>query len=820
MSERIIEKNLASVMKPRYKSYALSVIEDRALPDLRTGLKPVLKRSLYSMYTMGLKSNAKVKKSARVVGDTLGKYHAHGDTSVYEAIVRASQDWNMRYPLVEMPSNNGSRDGDPAAAMRYTELRLSKVGEAILDDINKNTIDFGPNYDDTELEPITLPCKLPMLIANGVSGIAVSMATNIPPHNMTELLNAAQAVINNTAEGKDTTVEELMQHVQGPDFPDGGIIINNKELKKAFSTGRGKVTLRGEVEIVDLKKGHKGIQVTSLPYQVPPIDFITKVNKLMQDNKIEGIKEIQNNSEGEAVEILILLKKDVNAELILNQLYKQTDLQKNISYNMNALLDEKPVTVTLPDYINEYLSHCLEVILRRTQFDLDKDAKRASNIEALSAAVSELSKVTEIITESDNPIEELKALLEITDEQAEYVLDTKLRALAKQNTTKLEEEYNELQVRMAEFNKILNDESYSLQVLSKEIEELKEKFGDERRTKIDVSINGEITDEDLVKDEPLVVTITSDGLIKSVDEKEYSTQKRGGKGSKTATTKSDEIVTDLFSINSKDDILFMTNIGRCHKLKGYAIPKVAKTAKGKHINNFIKLEEDEEVVSVMAIKVKEEAESSILFVTALGQVKRLAIKDLGSRYSAIRVLTIKEGDALQTCLKVNEGQDVMLCTAKGQSARFTISTETKKPVRPQGRTAAGVQGIKVTDGDYVVGATAIEDGSNILTLTAQGLAKQTLGSAWEAKGRGGKGLICHKITEKTGDLVEVLAVKENEEIFVGTESGKIIRLSVDDIPTSGRSAIGIKAIRLDEGDAAFTASLAPMNMIEEDESEE
>lgn len=816
MSEKVIEKNLGAIMKPRYKSYALSVIGDRALPDLRTGLKPVLKRSLYSMYTMGLKANTKPKKSARVVGDVLGKYHPHGDASVYEAIVRSAQDWSMRYPLISLEGNNGSRDGDPAAAMRYTEIKLSKIGEAILDDINKNTVDFAPNYDDTELEPTTLPCKLPMLLANGVEGIAVSMATYIPPHNMSELLDAASMIIRNTQEGKETTIEELMEHVKGPDFPDGGIITNTKELKKAFTTGKGKITLRGKAEIVDLKKNHKGIRITSLPYQSKPIDFIAKAKKLNEDNKIEGIKDIENNSEGELTDILLILKKDVNAELVLNQLYKQTDLQKNISYNMNALLDGKPVQVTLIEYMNEYLSHCLEILLKRTQYDLEKDKKRLSNIEALATAIDNLKEVTKIITESDSPVTELMELLEITEEQVNYILETKLRTLAKQSTEKLEEEYNTLQERIAEFNKILTDEDYSLEVLSKEISILKEQFGDERRTILDLTQSGEITDEDLIKDEPLVVTITSDGLIKSVEEKEYTTQKRGGKGSKAASTKEDEIVTDLFSINSKDDILFMTNTGRCHKIKGYSIPKVTKSAKGKHVNNFIKLEENEEIVSVMALKVKEEADASILFVTALGQVKRLSVKDLGSRYSALRVLTIKEGDALQTCLKIYENQDVMLCTAKGQSIRFTVSTETKKPVRPQGRSAAGVQGIKVAENDYVIGATAIEDGSNILTLTANGLAKQTKGAAWEAKGRGGKGIVCHKITDKTGDLVSVLAVKEDDELFVGAESGKIIRLAAKDIATSGRSAIGSKAITLSDGDSAFTASLAP-NTLEKDE---
>ena len=810
MAERIVSKDLGAVMKPRYKTYALSVIGDRALPDLKTGLKPVLKRGLYSMYDMGLRANAKPKKSARVVGDVLGKYHPHGDASVYEAIVRATQDWNMRYPLINLQGNNGSRDGDSAAAMRYTEIKLTKIGEQTLADINKNTVDFSPNYDDTELEPDTLPCRLPMLLANGTEGIAVTMATSIPPHNMTELMSAAQRIIHNTIEGKDTEVSELMEDIKGPDFPDGGIIVNNKELRKAFETGRGKITVRG-----------KAINITSLPYQCKPIDFINKVEKLRQDNKIDGIKEIENCSENEVICINIILKKDANPELVLNQLYKQTDLQKNISYNMNALLDGKPVQVTLVDYMNEYLSHCLDVLLRRTSYDLGKISKRAVILEAIFTAAENFDAVVEIQKSAEDPIASLMETFEFTEEQARYIDDAKLRRLVRETElNKSREEYEDIQVLIAEYNKILNDEAYSLQVLSREIDELKEEFGDERRTVIDTTINGEITDEDLIKDEPLVVTITSDGLIKSVDEKEYSTQKRGGKGTKTASTKDDEVVTDLFSINAKDDILFMTNIGKCHKIKGYQIPKVAKTAKGKHVNNFIKLEQDEEIVSVMALRVKEEADSSILFVTALGQVKRLAVKDLGSRNTAVRVLTIKDGDALQTCLKVKEGEDVLIATAKGQSIRFKVSTETKKPVKPQGRTASGVQGIKVsTEDDYVIGATVLDDNSNILTLTANGLAKQTKGSAWETKGRAGKGIVCHKITEKTGDLVSVLAVKEEDELFVGTESGKIIRLAANSIATSGRSAIGSKAITLGEDDYAFTASLAPINLEDKDKGE-
>ena len=600
-----------------------------------------------------------------------------------------------------------------------------------------------------------------------------------------------------------------MSIIKGPDFPGGGIIINNKDLKKAFTTGRGRITLRGKVEIKEDKKKNKYIEIVEIPYQVKPCDLIKKILDLKADGKIEGIKDVDDMSD-KNLSIVISLKKDANIELILNQLYKLTDLQKNINYNMNALLNGKPVTVTLGEYMNEYLSHCLEVLVRKTKFELAKDSKRLDIIEAIFAASENFDDVVEIQKTSDNPITELMEKFNFSNEQAKYIDDAKLRRLVRQEELKkLENEYTELKEIIAEHNRIIEDELYALDVLYKELDELEEKFGDERRTSIELTGNGDITDEDLIKDEPLVVTITSDGLIKSVDEKEYSTQKRGGKGTKAASTKNDEIVTDLFSINSKDDILFISNTGKCHKVKGYAIPKVSKTGKGKHINNFIKLDENEEIVSVMALNIKKEAESSILFVTALGQVKRLSVKDLGSRYSAIRVLTIKEGDALQTCLKVDEGQDVILCTAKGQSIRFTVSTETKKP--------AGVLGIKVAEDDYVVGATAIEDGSNILTLTANGLAKQTKGAAWEAKGRGGKGIVCHKITERTGDLVCVLAVKENEEIFVGTESGKIIRLSVNDISTSGRAAIGTKVISLTDNDCAFTASLAPITLDNEEE---
>lgn len=645
------------------------------------------------------------------------------------------------------------------------------------------------------------------------------MSTSIPPHNLTELMDAALKYVENVQQEKETTLEDLMQHIKGPDFPDGGIIVSKRDLKKAYETGKGRITLRGKCEITEPKKGQKMIVIRELPYQVNKEKFCKKVRDLSAESKIEGIREvIDSSSEENGVCVEITLRKDVNPDFVLNQLYKQTELQKNITFNMTALLNERPVSVNLLEYINEYLNHCLNVLTRRTQFELDRDYKRAQNIEAIAAALENIDAVIEIIKTSDTPEADVKELLQLdTDEQALYVVDARLRSMSKKSTEKLQEEYDELVAKIERAQAILNDEAVALETLAEELVILKDKFGDDRRTTFDLTAGGDISEEDLVKEEPLVVSLTSDGLIKAVEEKEYTTQKRGGKGVKGSVTKDDEVVTDLFSISSKDDLLFMTSTGRCHKLKGYKIPKVAKSAKGKHINNFISLNEDEHIVSIMSLRVAEEMDSSIVFFTALGQVKRLAVKDLSSRFPATKVLTIKEGDELATCLKAKEGEDILVCTAKGQSARFTISTESKKPIRPQGRSASGVQGIKVAEDDYVIGATIITDKTNILTLTSKGLAKQTQGSAWEAKGRGVKGIICHKITEKTGEIVSVLAVNDNDELFVGTDQGKIIRLAASSIATSGRASIGSKAISLSEGDYANAASLAPANNLEEEE---
>ena len=729
-----------------------------------------------------------------------------------------SQDWNSRYPLVELQGNNGSRDGDSPAAMRYTEIKLTAIGEHNMEDVNKNTVDFQPNYDNTELEPIDTPTMLPMLFANGCDGIAVGMATSIPPHNLTELMDASLKYIENVKQNKETTLDDLMEHIKGPDFPDGGIIVSKKDLKKAYETGKGKVTLRGKCEIVESGK-QKKIIIKELPYQVNKERLCKKIRDLGTESKVEGIREvIDSSSEEKGINIEITLRKDTNPTFVLNQLYKQTELQKNVSFIVKALYDNKPITVSLLDYITKYLNHCLDVYTRKTQFELEKDYKKAKNIEAIAAALNNIETVIEILKTSDDPVEDIKTTLELeSKEQAEYIVDSKLRTISKKSEEKLQEEYDELVVKIERYQSILENEDVALDELSKELLMLKNKFGDERRTTFDLTAGGDITEEDLIKEEPLVVSLTSDGLIKAVEEKEYATQKRGGKGVKGSITKDDEVVTNLFSISSKDDLLFMTNTGRCHKLKGYKIPKVAKSAKGKHINNFIDLNENEYVVSIMSLKVKEEIDNSIIFVTALGKVKRLAVKDLSSRFPATKVLTIKEGDELATCLKAKEGDDILICTAKGMSTRFTISSTSKKPINAQGRTAAGVSGIKVGEDDYVIGATLINNDDNILTLTSKGLAKQTSGSAWESKNRGIKGIICHKITEKTGEIVSILSVSKDDEIFVGTDQGKIIRLSVESIANSGRASIGTKVISLSANDYANAASLAPNNINDNEE---
>lgn len=802
MAEQIIRTSITDAMGPKYLTYAMYSIKDRALADLRDGLKPVGLRGLYTMAEMGLRASSKHKKSARVVGNVIGYYHPHGDISVYDALVRFSQPWSLRYPLVDMQGNNGSRDGDTPAAMRYTEMRLTPYAEQMLKDINKNTVNFKPNYDDTEQEPTVLPSLIPNLLANGTEGIAVGMAASIPPHNLRELYDACLYIIDNV--DREIEIEELFNFVKGPDFPDGGIIVDTKDLAKAYTTGKGRIVLRAKYEIETIGRNN-AIVITEIPYQVNKERFVNKVEDMSKTGKIEGIKECRDESNKQGVRVVIELKRDANTQLVINKLLKHTDMQISVGFNMMALNNNQPVMFTLKDALEVFLAHCTEVITRRTQFDYEKAYQRAHLIEGIMKVLENVDSAIHIIRNSTTPIEDLISDFELSDVQADYIYEMKVKTLSRQSEDRLTNELNELNEKINHYTQILNDESVLLATLSQELTELRDRFGDDRRTEIARNANSTINEEDLIKDEELVITITSDGLIKSVEEKEYNTQKRGGKGSKAAATKNDEVVTDLFTVKSKDDLLFITNQGRCHTLKAYKIPKSSRTAKGKSINNFINLNEGEYPVSTLATKLTDE-ENSIMFLTYNGIIKRLPVTHLSSRMSVTKVIGLKEGDELVTALIAKENDDILMVTALGQGLRTTI---TQEKIRPMGRSAAGVKGIKIKEGDIVIGMTKITNDTDVMTVTSKGLGKRTKGSEFPVKNRGGQGVKAHKVSERSGTVVSCLTVEEGDQIFVGTESGNIIRLNVDPLAKSGRDTTGNKLINLVGEDQVFTASLAP-----------
>lgn len=817
ISKEIIDiQSIREIMANKFYEYAEHVIGDRALPDARDGLKPVHRRIIYDADELGLRYNSSYKKSARLVGDVLGKYHPHGDTAVYDSAVRMAQNFSLRYVLMDGHGNFGSVDGDSPAAMRYTEIRMSKMGQQLLKDIDKDTVDFKDNFDGSEQEPTVLPVLIPNLLANGSDGIAVGMSTYIPPHNLTELFDACLFLIENVHR-TDIKVEELMQFVKGPDFPTAGTIVDKKDLLKAFKTGKGRVTLRGKYEIVQNKKDTV-IYITELPYQVNKKKLIEKIDSLSKNDKIEGIKEINDESNKEGMSIAITLKRGADALLVMNKIIKHTDFQVNINYNMMALVNGAPMQLGLKECLDIFLAHCVEVITRRTQYDLNKVNARMFIIEGVEKALEDIETTIAIIRGANSAREGIDALIaeyEFEEVQAKYIWDLKINALSNFNTDKLEAEYNDLLIKHKTLIDILNDQSIMLTTLAGELKALKEEYGDERKTSIDLSANTNISEEDLIEDENLIVTISNQGLIKSVNEKEYNTQKRGGKGAKAATTKDDEVIIDLFTMNSKDDLLFITNIGRCHAIKAYKIPKGSKTAKGKSINNYITLQEGEYPVSIIATKIEEE--TSIVFVTKNGMIKRLPVTHLSSRHVATKVITIKDGDELVNALIAKENDNMLIATKKGMSIRIEVTNEM---LRPMGRTAAGVKGIKVKDDDLVVDMTKIDDSSLILSITEQGFGKATEESLWKPQKRGGIGLKGHNISSKTGDLVACLSVTNEDEIFVGTEQGQIIRLKLTDIAKSKRDTAGTKMIKLYNSDVVMSASIAPIKEEDEQESED
>ncbi len=790
---KIIERNIEAEMKTAYIDYAMSVIVSRALPDVRDGLKPVHRRILYSMHEDGITSDKPYRKCANTVGSVLGRYHPHGDSSVYDAMVRLAQDFSMRYMLIDGHGNFGSIDGDGAAAMRYTESRMSKIAEQMLVDIEKNTVDFMPNYDDRLQEPTVLPSKIPALLINGSSGIAVGMATNIPPHNLTEVINGAIKVI----EDDNVTNEELMQIIKGPDFPTGAMILGKEGIKEAYTTGKGKITVRAETEIEEMSGGRQRIIVSSLPYQVNKANLIIKIDELIKEKKIEGVSEVRDESDrNERVRIVIELKRDARPQVILNQLFKHTQMQDTFGVIMLALVNGEPKILTLKECLEEYIKHRREVVLRRTKFDLDKAEARAHILEGLIIAIDNIDEVVKIIRESyDDAKERLMERFKLTDIQAQAILDMQLKRLSGLQREKLEEEYAELMKLIAYYKEVLSSETLVFEIIKTELIEIRDKFGDERLTKISAA-EGEFEEEDLVKEEQTVIALTHFGYIKRMPIDTYKSQRRGGKGITGIATREDDFVKEIFSASTHDTILFFSNKGKMYRLRGFEIPEAGRTAKGTAIVNLLNLEAGEKISAIIPIQNFAEGKY-LLMGTKSGLIKKTPLQEYDSnRRTGLMGITLREDDELID-VRMTDGQDnVVLVTRKGMSITFD-----EKDVRPVGRTAQGVIGMRLDDDDYVVGMEPIIAGSQatLLAITENGFGKRTELEEYRVQNRGGRGVITYKITPKTGELVGIKIVSGKEDVILITDTGTIIRLNSGEISVLGRSTQGVTLMRTNEG---------------------
>ena len=791
--EKIIERNIETEMKTAYIDYAMSVIVSRALPDVRDGLKPVHRRILYSMHEDGITSDKPYRKCANTVGSVLGRYHPHGDASVYDAMVRLAQDFSMRYMLIDGHGNFGSIDGDGAAAMRYTESRMSKIAEQMLVDIEKNTVDFMPNYDDRLQEPTVLPSKIPALLINGSSGIAVGMATNIPPHNLTEVINGTIKLIDNP----ECTIEELMQEVKGPDFPTGAMILGREGIKEAYTTGRGKITVRSETEIEEMSNNKQRIIVRSLPYQVNKANLIIKIDELIKDKKIEGISEVRDESDRqERVRIVIELKRDARPQVILNQLFKHTQMQDTFGIIMLALVDGEPKILTLKQCLEEYIKHRKTVILRRTKFELDKAEARAHILQGLMIAIDNIDEVIKIIRESyDDAKERLMKRFELTDIQAQAILDMQLKRLSGLQREKLEEEYAELLRLIAYYKEILSSETLVYDIIKTELLEIKEKYGDERLTKI-TAAEGEFEEEDLVKEEQVIITLSHFGYIKRLPVDTYRSQRRGGKGITGMTTREEDFVKEIFTASTHDTLLFFSNKGKMYRLRGFEIPEAGRTAKGTAIVNLLNLDAGEKISAIIPIQNFAEGKY-LLMATQNGLIKKTPLVEYDSnRRTGLMGITLKDDDELID-VRMTDGEDnVVLVTRKGMSITFD-----EKDVRPVGRTAQGVIGMRLDEEDRVIGMEPIIAGSKatLLAITENGFGKRTELEEYRVQNRGGKGVITYKITPKTGEIVGIKIVSGVEDIMLVTDTGTIIRLNSGEVSVLGRSTQGVTLMRTNEG---------------------
>lgn len=807
-NNNLIDVNLTSEMKTSFIDYAMSVIVSRALPDVRDGLKPVQRRILYGMNELGVTPDKPHKKSARITGDVMGKYHPHGDSSIYEAMVRMAQWWSYRYMLVDGHGNFGSMDGDGAAAQRYTEARMSKIALEMLRDLNKNTVDFQGNYDGSEREPIVLPSRIPNLLVNGATGIAVGMATNIPPHNLAETIDAVKLMMDNP----EVTTRELMEVLPGPDFPTGGLVMGKSGIHRAYETGKGSIVLRSRTEIETTKSGRERIVVTEFPYMVNKTKVHEHIVRLAQEKRIEGITAVRDESSREGVRFVIEVRRDASANVILNNLFKLTQLQINFSFNMLAIEKGVPKILSLRQILADYIAHQQEVVVRRTQFDKDKAEARAHILEGLLIALDHLDEVITIIRNSQTDAEaqaELMARFELTERQSQAILDMRLRRLTGLERDKIQNEYNDLLALIADLADILAKPERVNAIIKEELDESKRKFADARRTELMVGEVVSLEDEDLIEEEDVVITLSNKGYIKRLAQDEFRSQKRGGRGVQGTGVNDDDFVRDIVSTSTHDHLYFMTNKGRVYRLKGYEIPEYGRTAKGLPIVNLLKLDEGETIQTVINAKSDEASDNNhLVFVTRQGLVKRTKEAEFKNiRQNGLIALKLREGDELINVFLTTGNEEIIIGTKFGYSVRFKEDT-----IRSMSRMAAGVKGITLRDGDQVVGAAAITEDQEVLIITEKGYGKRTSATEYPTKGRGGKGIKTANITDKNGNLAGIVTVSGDEDIIVITDTGVVIRTAVANISQTGRATQGVKVMRLDD-----TARIVTFALVEPEE---
>ncbi|CYV25627.1 DNA gyrase subunit A [Streptococcus suis] len=809
--KNLVTVNLTNEMKSSFIDYAMSVIVSRALPDVRDGLKPVHRRILYGMNELGITPDKPHKKSARITGDVMGKYHPHGDSAIYEAMVRMAQWWSYRHMLVDGHGNFGSMDGDGAAAQRYTEARMSKIALEMLRDINKNTVNFADNYDASEREPEVLPARFPNLLVNGTTGIAVGMATNIPPHNLGETIEAVKLVMDNP----EVTTREIMEVLPGPDFPTGALVMGKSGIHRAYETGKGSIVLRSRTEIEEYGNGRERIVVTEFPYMVNKSKVQEHIVKLVQEKRIEGITAVRDESNREGVRFVIEVRRDASANVILNNLFKQTQLQTNFSFNMLAIQNGVPKILSVRQILESYIEHQKEVVTRRTRFDKEKAEARAHILEGLLIALDHIDEVIRIIRNSETDAiaqAELMEKFELSERQSQAILDMRLRRLTGLERDKIQSEYDELVALIADLADILAKPERVVQIIKDELEEVKRKYADPRRTELMVGEVLSLEDEDLIEETDVLITLSNQGYIKRLAQDEFQAQKRGGRGVQGTGVKDDDFVRKLVSTSTHDRLLFFTNKGRVYRLKGYEIPEYGRTAKGLPVVNLLKLEENEAIQTIINVTKDQEADSYLFFATRQGVVKRTSVSEFANiRQSGLKALNLKEDDELINVFLTNGQADIIMGTKFGYSVRFT-----ETDVRNMGRTATGVRGINLREGDQLVGATMISDDQEVLVLTEKGFGKRTPASEYPTKGRGGKGIKTLKVAEKNGSLAGLTTVSGDEDIMVITDTGVIIRTSVANISQTGRSTMGVKVMRLNDEAKIMTFALVDAAEIKEE----